>query len=201
MHKKTNMAIFASGAGSNAEKIMEHFENHPTVAVKLVVASKKTAGVLDIARKFGVETLILNKTVFFDTNIYVKELQHQHIDIVILAGFLWKVPANLVVAYQNRILNIHPALLPNYGGKGMYGHFVHEAVIAAKEKQSGITIHLVDEAYDHGKHLFQATCDIDILDSPDDLAGKIHVLEHRHFANVIEDYIKDNPALFDKNTA
>lgn len=201
MHKKTNMAIFASGAGSNAEKIMEHFENHPTVTVKLVVASKKTAGVLDIARKFGVETLILNKTVFFDTNIYVKELQHQHIDIVILAGFLWKVPANLVVAYQNRILNIHPALLPNYGGKGMYGHFVHEAVIAAKEKQSGITIHLVDEAYDHGKHLFQATCDIDILDSPDDLAGKIHLLEHRHFADVIEDYIKDNPALFDKNTA
>ncbi|SDZ77993.1 phosphoribosylglycinamide formyltransferase-1 [Arachidicoccus rhizosphaerae] len=190
------MAIFASGAGSNAEKIMEHFENHPSVCVKLVVASKKNAGVLDRAARFGVETMILNKTIFFDTNIYVKELQNRHIDIVILAGFLWKVPANLVVAFQGRILNIHPALLPGYGGKGMYGHFVHEAVIAAGEKESGITIHLVDEVYDHGKHLYQATCSVEPTDSPDDLAKKIHELEHRHFAAVIENYIQENPVLF-----
>ena len=190
------MAIFASGAGSNAEKIMEHFENHPAVSVKLVVASKKTAGVLEKADRFGVETLILNKADFFDTNIYVQELQDRHIDIIILAGFLWKVPANLVAAFPGRILNIHPALLPAYGGKGMYGHFVHEAVIAAGEKQSGITIHIVDEVYDHGKHLFQATCEIIPADGPDELAGKVHELEHRHFARVIESYIQDHPALF-----
>jgi phosphoribosylglycinamide formyltransferase-1 len=106
------------------------------------------------------------------------------------------VPANLVVAFQGRILNIHPALLPGYGGKGMYGHFVHEAVIAAGEKESGITIHLVDEVYDHGKHLYQATCSVEPTDSPDDLAKKIHELEHRHFAAVIENYIQENPVLF-----
>ncbi|QEC71960.1 phosphoribosylglycinamide formyltransferase [Arachidicoccus ginsenosidivorans] len=196
MHKKTNMAIFASGAGSNAEKIMEHFKNHPIVAVKLVLSSKKNAGVLQKAEKFGVDTIILDKNNFFDTNIYVKELQAKDIDIIILAGFLWKVPSNLVAAFQNRIINIHPALLPKYGGKGMYGHFVHEAVIQAKEKESGITIHLVDEAYDHGKHLFQAKCAVAPTDTPDDLAGKIHILEHQYFPTVIDNYIEEHPALF-----
>jgi len=198
MHKKTNMAILASGAGSNAEKIMEHFKNHPTIRVKLVLSSKKTAGVLQKAENFGIATLILDRHDFFDTNIYVQELKNRHIDILILAGFLWKVPANLVSSFQNRIINIHPALLPKYGGKGMYGHFVHEAVIEAKEKQSGITIHLVDEVYDHGKHLFQATCEIAPTDTPDDLASKIHLLEHQCFPKVIEKYITENPALFSK---
>lgn len=192
------MAIFASGAGSNAERIMEHFENNPSIAVKLVVSSKKGAGVLEKAAKFGVETLLLNRADFFDTNIYIKELQSRNIDILILAGFLWKVPANLVTAYHNRIINIHPALLPNYGGKGMYGQFVHEAVIAAGDKESGITIHLVDEAYDHGKHLFQTTCQINEGDSPLDLAGKIHLLEHRHFSEVIEAYIIEHPEIFSR---
>lgn len=192
------MAIFASGAGSNAEKIMAYFENHPSIAVKVVLSSKKEAGVLQKAEKFGVETLIINKTAFFDTDTYIKALQNRDIDIIILAGFLWKVPENLVSAYRNRIINIHPALLPKYGGKGMYGHFVHEAVIRAGESQSGITIHVVDEVYDHGKHLFQATCLIDTGDSPDDLAEKIHLLEHRHFAEVIENYVRENEMLFHK---
>ncbi|WP_262902400.1 phosphoribosylglycinamide formyltransferase [Arachidicoccus terrestris] len=190
------MAIFASGAGSNAEKIMEHFENHSNITVKLVLSSKNSAGVLDKASKFDIETLVINRAAFFDTDTYIKELQKRNINIIILAGFLWKVPSNLVTAFQNRIINIHPALLPKYGGKGMYGDFVHQAVIAAGEKESGITIHLVDEAYDHGKHLFQTTCPVLPGDTAAELAGKIHVLEHRHFPEVIETYIEQHPNLF-----
>lgn len=193
------MAIFASGTGSNAEKIMEHFQDHPTVAVKLVLSSKKGAGVLEKAERFGVATMVLDKAGFFDTDQYVEELSKRDIDILVLAGFLWKVPSQLINAFPERIINIHPALLPAYGGKGMYGHFVHEAVIRAGEEQSGITIHLVDEDYDHGRHLFQATCPVAATDSPDDLAAKIHQLEHRHFPAVIEQYIHDQPALFQKD--
>lgn len=192
------MAIFASGAGSNAEKIMEYFENHSNIAVKLVLSSKNGAGVLDKASKFDIEALVINRAAFFDTDKYIKELQKRDINIIILAGFLWKVPGSLVTTFQNRIINIHPALLPKYGGKGMYGDFVHQAVIAAGEKESGITIHLVDEAYDHGKHLFQTTCPILPDDTAAELAGRIHVLEHRHFPEVIETYIEQHPNLFKK---
>ena len=192
------MAILASGAGSNAERIMAHFENHPSVSVKLVLSSKKTAGVLQKAENFGIETLILDKERFMTSDTYIQTFQREQIDILILAGFLWKVPPNLVAAFPERIINIHPALLPKYGGKGMYGTFVHEAVIKAGEKESGITIHLVDEAYDHGKHLFQTTCPVEQTDTPDLLAGKIHSLEHQYFAKTIEAYILKNPALFNR---
>ena len=155
----TSIAIFASGAGSNARKIIEHFSQHPKIRVDLIVCNKPTAGVLNIADEHGIPTLILDKEQFFRGNAYVDEFKVDDIEFIVLAGFLWKVPDALVHAYPGKIVNIHPALLPKYGGKGMYGNFVHEAVIANKENESGISIHLVDEVYDHGKIIFQATCE------------------------------------------
>lgn len=190
------MAIFASGAGTNADNIMAHFKNHPTIQVGLVVSNKKEAGVLRIAQDYQVPTLIIKREDFLNSDKYVKELQAANINMIILAGFLWKVPQQLIEAFPERIINIHPALLPSYGGKGMYGHFVHTAVIQAKETESGITIHLVDEDYDHGRHLFQAKCAISPSDNPESLAAKIHQLEHTHFPQIIEQYIMDNSALF-----
>jgi len=180
------IAIFASGAGSNARKIIEHFYHHPKISVELIVCNKPGAGVLNIADEHGIPSLLLDKEQFFRGNAYVDELKADDIDFIVLAGFLWKVPAALIQAYPEKIVNIHPALLPKYGGKGMYGHFVHEAVIANKETESGISIHLVDELYDHGKVVFQASCEVKAEDTPDTLAQRIHELEHKHFAPVIE---------------
>ena len=183
------IAIFASGAGSNAQKIIEHFKDHKTIKVALVVSNKKDAGVLKIAQNNQIPSIIIEKEQFFKGDGYVTELKKYSINFIVLAGFLWKVPNSLIVVYQNKIINIHPALLPKYGGKGMYGHFVHEAVIAAKEKESGITIHFVDEMYDHGNTIFQAKCPITESDNADSLAAKIHQLEHAHFATIIENLI------------
>lgn len=184
-----SIAIFASGAGSNAEKIIEQFRHHPQIRVALIVSNKATAGVLDKARAAGIPTVLIEKEQFFRGDSYVPELKSKGIDFIVLAGFLWKVPAALIKAYPSRIINIHPALLPKYGGKGMYGNFVHEAVIAAGEKESGITIHYVDEQYDHGGTIFQATCPVLPEDTPDSLANRIHALEHLHFPAVIESVI------------
>lgn len=183
--KVKNVAIFASGAGSNTLKIIEHFTQHPTIRIALIASNKTDAGVLSIARAHHIPILILEKDQFIKT-AYIQELQLKDINFIVLAGFLWKIPSLLIAAYPNKIINIHPALLPAYGGKGMYGPHVHEAVIAAKEKQSGITIHYVDEKYDHGSTIFQATCDIGEKETPETLALKIHVLEHQHFPVIIE---------------
>ncbi|MBZ5858980.1 phosphoribosylglycinamide formyltransferase [Flavihumibacter profundi] len=183
------VAIFASGTGSNAKKIMEYFENHPKIRISLVVSNKATAGVLEKAELHHIPTLIIEKEAFFRGDAYVPYLKKNKIDFIVLAGFLWKIPTALISAYPFRIINIHPALLPKYGGKGMYGQFVHEAVIAAKETESGISIHYVDEQYDHGGTIFQATCPVTAYDTPESLAQKIHALEHRHFAPVIEQTI------------
>lgn len=180
------IAIFASGAGSNARKIIEHFSHHPKINVALIACNKPGAGVLNIADEHGIPTLLIDKEQFFRGNAYADELKADDIDFIVLAGFLWKVPVALIQAYPQKIVNIHPALLPKYGGKGMYGHFVHEAVIANKENESGISIHLVDELYDHGKIVFQASCEVKPDDTPDTLAKRIHELEHKHFATVIE---------------
>ncbi|WP_132051613.1 phosphoribosylglycinamide formyltransferase [Pseudocnuella soli] len=182
------IAVFASGAGSNAQKIIEHFNvnNSAKARVALVVCNKPGAGVLQLAEKAGVPTLIIERERFFRGDGYVPELQAAQISFVVLAGFLWKVPQTLIDAYPRRIVNIHPALLPKWGGKGMYGAFVHQAVIDAAEKESGITIHYVDEHYDHGDVIFQATCPVTPGDTPETLAQKVHVLEHRHYAAVIE---------------
>jgi len=180
------VAIFASGAGSNAQKIIDHFRQHTEIKIALIVCNKPGAGVLTIAQKENIPTLIIEKEPFFRGNAYVDELKQHNVDFIVLAGFLWKVPVALVQAFPLSIINIHPALLPNYGGKGMYGRFVHEAVITAKEKESGISIHYVDELYDHGKLIFQARCTIDETDTADSLAQKIHALEHEHYPVIVE---------------
>ena len=202
-----HIAIFASGAGSNARKIIEYFEgagsksSSSQVKVSLIVCNVPDAGVLAIAKEKGIPTLLINKNEFAATG-YVESLHNADIQFIVLAGFLWKVPEVLVRAYQpgmkidgalvngkenvsKGIINIHPALLPKYGGKGMYGSRVHEAVIAAGEKESGITIHWVNEHYDEGGIIFQATCEVVSSDTPESLANKIHVLEHAHFAPTI----------------
>jgi folate-dependent phosphoribosylglycinamide formyltransferase PurN len=193
MGKSTqHIAIFASGTGSNAQKIIEYFEAravaHPgkrPIKVSLIVCNVPGAGVLNIAKEKGIPTLLVNKTEF-STSGYVESLRNSEINFIVLAGFLWKVPEVLVHAFPKAIVNIHPALLPKYGGKGMYGAKVHDAVIAAGEKESGISIHWVNEHYDEGDIIFQATCAVDASDSPNSLANKIHFLEHTHFAPTIE---------------
>lgn len=192
MKNQCNIAVFASGAGSNAEKIIGHFQNHPYINIVLIVSNKPGAGVVQIAKAHQIPVLLIKKQPFFETEDYIQTLHEHNIDLLVLAGFLWKIPLSLIHAFPEKIINIHPALLPKYGGKGMYGHHVHEAVIAAGEKKSGITIHLVDEQYDHGRHLFQAECAIASSDTPDSLAEKIHRLEHQYFAPAIENYIEQN---------
>lgn len=181
-----HLAIFASGAGSNAKKIIEYFNGRNDIAISLIVCNKPGAGVLSIAAQAGIPTLLIQRERFFKDDAYLPELKKAGIDFIVLAGFLWKVPDALIKAYRHKIVNIHPALLPNYGGKGMYGGFVHEAVINNKEKESGITIHFVDEHYDHGDIIFQARCSITEQDDAESLAEKIHKLEHEHFAPQIE---------------
>ncbi|MEO8173735.1 MAG: phosphoribosylglycinamide formyltransferase [Sediminibacterium sp.] len=175
------IAIFASGAGSNAEKIITHLKDHPSIKVALIVCNKPGAGVLDIAAANNVPTLLIEKERFFHGDSYLPELKRYGIDFIVLAGFLWKIPMALINTYPNHIINIHPALLPKYGGKGMYGMKVHEAVLLAGEKESGITIHYVNEHFDEGEHIFQVTCAIEEYDTPESLAQKVHALEHRHF--------------------
>jgi phosphoribosylglycinamide formyltransferase-1 len=158
--------------------------------VSLIVCNKPGAGVLQIAADNNVPVLMIEKKDFEQGNLYVKELAKYDIGFIVLAGFLWKMPEAFLNAYPRHIINIHPALLPKYGGKGMYGSRVHEAVIAAGEKESGITIHYVNANYDEGEHLFQASCPVDATDTPDTLAAKVHALEHAHFAAVVEDVIE-----------
>lgn len=185
-----NLAIFASGAGSNAEKIIEHFKGNENVRVALILCNKSGAGVLKIAENHGIKSILIEKEGFFSPNSCLLALKDHQIDFIVLAGFLWKIPDALVNAYRGKIVNIHPALLPNYGGKGMYGMRVHEAVINAGESESGITIHYVDEHYDEGDIIFQAKCAIEPGDTPEMLAQKVHVLEHRHFPEVIENLLR-----------
>lgn len=183
------LAIFASGAGSNAQKIIDHFRHHSSIRISLIVCNKPGAGVLGIAEREQIPVLMIDKEVFFRGNGYVDELRAAGIRFIVLAGFLWKLPPALVRAFPGKIINIHPALLPHYGGKGMYGMYVHHAVIAAGEKESGITIHLVDEVYDNGDIIFQARCTIDENDTPEMLAHKVHTLEHAHYPRVIEEVV------------
>jgi phosphoribosylglycinamide formyltransferase-1 len=187
--KNVHIAIFASGAGSNAANIIRYFKNRPDTKISLIVCNKPEAGVLGVAEKNGIPTLLIEKNRFSFGDAYIPELQKAGIDFLVLAGFLWKVPTALIAGYQNKIINIHPALLPKYGGKGMYGARVHEAVIAAGENESGITIHFVNEHYDEGATIFQATCKIDPTDTPDSLAAKIHDLEYAHFPKQIDELL------------
>ena len=185
-----HISIFASGAGSNAQKIINHFAASQNIKIALIVCNKPGAGVLQIAEQSGIPSILIEKERFFNGDNYLPELAKHKIDFIVLAGFLWKIPVALIHTYPKKIINIHPALLPKYGGKGMYGSKVHEAVIAAGEIESGITIHYVDEVYDHGEIIFQATCEIVENDTAASLAQKIHVLEHENYPGVIANLIK-----------
>lgn len=190
INNPVHIAIFASGAGSNARRIIEFFAGSAEVKIALIVCNKPGAGVLGIASEKHIPVLLIERERFSRGDGYLPELSKYGVGLLVLAGFLWKVPETLIRAYPKKIVNIHPALLPAYGGKGMYGHHVHEAVLANGETQSGITIHYVDEHYDHGDIIFQATCTVDGNDSADSLAQKIHQLEHTHYPAVIADIIK-----------
>jgi phosphoribosylglycinamide formyltransferase 1 len=184
------IAVFASGAGTNAAGIIQYFRNHQTITVSLIVSNKPDAAVLNIAASENIPSLVIDKEKFFRGNAYVDELKQAGIDWIVLAGFLWKIPDLLIRAWHGRIINIHPALLPKHGGKGMYGRFVHEAVINAGEKESGITIHYVDEHYDNGDIIFQASCPVLENDTADLLAKRIRKLEHLHYPEIIEKVVE-----------
>jgi phosphoribosylglycinamide formyltransferase-1 len=184
------IAIFASGSGTNAQRITEYLrERSSPIAVDLILSNNPEALVLERARKLGISAITFSRKEFYESNRVPQLLNKREIEYVILAGFLWLVPDSILKAFPGRILNIHPALLPGYGGKGMYGMKVHEAVIANHDPESGITVHLVNERYDEGQILFQAKCIIDDSDNPESLAGKIHELEYKYFPGVIENYI------------
>ena len=185
-----NIAIFASGTGSNARKILEYFKNNSNIRVKLIVSNKAKALVLNIADEYGVEKLVVSRQAFYKTEELLIALKEKDISFIVLAGFLWLIPDYLVQAYEKQMINIHPALLPKYGGKGMYGMNVHRAVKASGEEMSGITIHYVNEHYDEGGTVFQASCPISPEDEPEDIARKVQQLEHKHFAPVVEKLVK-----------
>jgi formyltetrahydrofolate-dependent phosphoribosylglycinamide formyltransferase len=186
----TKIAIFASGAGSNAQQIINYFRESTTAKVVLIVCNNPKAGVLNIALNEKIPVLLLEKNTFLETG-YASQIKSYGADFIILAGFLWKIPFPLINAFQNKIINIHPALLPAFGGKGMYGSAVHSAVIAAREKESGITIHYVDEKYDHGKIIFQTKCNVNENETPESLAQKIHQLEHQYYPKIIDSILTE----------
>ncbi len=193
MPKQIQLAILASGNGTNAQQIAEYFSGNPDVNVNVIIYNKRDAYVATRAEKLGIEARYYNKRSFMESDDVLSFLRERKIDYVILAGFLLLVPENILKAFPNRVINIHPALLPKYGGKGMYGHNVHEAVVANHETETGITIHIVDHRYDCGTTLFQARCSVLPTDSADDIAAKIHLLEKEYFPRVIEAVVLKKP--------
>jgi len=185
-----NIAIFASGSGSNAQRIAEYFENYSDIIINRIYSNKKDAYVLERATNLNIPSTIFNRNDFYQSDQILDNLRKENTDLIVLAGFLWLVPDNLLKNFKNRIINIHPALLPKYGGKGMYGSKVHEAVIANKEPESGITIHIVNEEYDEGEIIFQGKCTIEKGETPTSLAKKIHELEYKYFPVIIEEQLK-----------
>lgn len=187
---KKRIAIFASGSGSNAQKIIEHFKKNDHAEVAIVISNRADAYVLERADNFEIPTHIIFRETFYKSEDTLKLLEQLKIDLIVLAGFLWLVPPNLIDAYSKRIVNIHPSLLPKFGGKGMYGHHVHEAVLAAKEAESGITIHYVNEEFDSGEIIFQAKCKVEKKDTPELLAFRVQQLEYQYFPKTVEAVVK-----------
>jgi phosphoribosylglycinamide formyltransferase 1 len=187
------IAIFASGTGTNAEAIIKHLKNHPAIAVAMLLSNNDRAFALERAKNLNVKTKTFTREQFRESDDVVHWLKEFQITHIVLAGFLWLIPKNLVEAFPGKIINIHPALLPKFGGKGMYGSKVHEAVKLSGDLQTGITIHEVNDQYDEGRILFQATCKVSENDSPGQIANKVHELEHAHYPQVIEDWILNSP--------
>ena len=188
--KKKHIAVFASGSGSNAENISRFFASHPLVEVSLILTNKPDVAVVQRAKNLGIPCRIFNREDFYNSGSVLDDLKRFEVDFIVLAGFLWLIPSNLLSAYPKRIINIHPALLPKYGGKGMYGARVHQSVVENKETESGITIHFVNEEYDAGDIIFQARCSVEAGDDADRLAQKVHALEYLHFPAVIESVVQ-----------
>jgi phosphoribosylglycinamide formyltransferase-1 len=184
------VVIFASGSGSNAENLIKFFHNSDNASVIQVLTNNPHAKVLDRCKKLKVSALSFNKTAFSATDDVLNILKAAQPDLIVLAGFLWKFPEFILKEFENRVINIHPALLPNYGGKGMYGMNVHKAVVENKESETGITIHYVNENYDEGAIIFQAKCEVLPTDSAEDVAEKIHLLEMEHFPLIVNDILK-----------
>ncbi len=188
--EQKRIAIFASGSGTNAENIFKYFLGNEKIMIDSLWANKSDAYALVRAQKHGVETFVFNRNQFYNTNEIIETLRNRKVNVIVLAGFLWLIPDNLVENFT--IVNIHPALLPKYGGKGMYGMNVHKAIVANKETHSGITIHYVDHNYDEGKIIFQAKCEVLPDDTPEQVAAKVHALEYEHYPVVIENVINGN---------
>lgn len=186
-----NIAIFASGSGSNAENISNYFKDKDGVSIRLIISNKADAFVHKRAEVLGIKSVTFSKDSFENSDLVLDCLKENKINFIVLAGFLLKVPQNLIDAYPQRIINIHPALLPKFGGKGMYGDNVHKAVVAARESESGITIHYINENYDEGAIIFQARCDVLPDDTYQDVAEKVHQLEYLHFPPVINSVIAE----------
>ena len=187
---KKRIAIFASGSGSNAQKIMEHFKRNADAEVVLILTNNPQAYVLQRADNFEIPSHIFNRDEFYQTDAVIKLLKNLQVDLIVLAGFLWLVPPTLLKAFPNKIINLHPALLPKFGGKGMYGDHVHQAVLDANEEESGITIHFVDEKFDEGEVLHQSRFKIEPGDNLEMIKFKGQQLEHHHFPRVIESLLK-----------
>ena len=186
------LALFASGSGTNVENLIHYFAKSNQAEVSLILCNKPGAFVIQRAENHKIPILVFNRNQFYESKEVLETLIAYKIDVLILAGFLWLVPNDILQAFPQSIINIHPALLPKYGGKGMYGDKVHEAVIQNRESESGITIHLIDEQYDQGDNLFQVTCQVFPNDTPQSLAEKIHALEYAHYPRVIDEYIRES---------
>jgi len=184
-----NIAIFASGSGTNAQNIAEYFRQHRDIRISLVLANKPDAYVLERSKLLGIPSFVFNRNDFYENSVVMDILNEYRVDFIVLAGFLWFIPETLLKAYPRRIINIHPALLPRHGGKGMYGERVHQAVIDAGDEQTGITIHFVNERYDEGEIIFQDSFKILPGDTAGSIAQKVHELEYKHFPRVIEGVI------------
>lgn len=189
--KQKKIVVFASGSGTNTENIIKYFQNSPKSRVVAVFSNRRSAGVLKKAYDLNVKALHFDRDSFYHSNELLYVLQDIEPDLIVLAGFLWIFPENILQRFPGKVVNIHPALLPKYGGKGMYGDKVHKAIIENKEKESGITIHYVNERYDEGEIVFQKKVNIEEHDTPESLAAKIHDLEYAHFPEVIEKLLQE----------
>jgi phosphoribosylglycinamide formyltransferase-1 len=185
------VVLFASGSGSNAQRLMEHFEMHPQIRVVSLFSNNPAAYALQRAERFGVPTHVFDRQQFRDGTV-LQQVEAYTPDLIVLAGFLWLVPAAFIRAFPNRIINIHPGLLPRYGGKGMHGLHVHQAVLANQEKESGITIHYVNEYYDQGAAIYQQVCPVLTGDTPEQLAGRVLQLEHEHLPRIVEQLLRSD---------
>ncbi len=198
MHTMPRIAVFASGNGSNAQRIAEYFAGKGLLEISAIYCNNPDAFVLERAKSLGIPSVLFNRNTFYNSTAILEDLKSRETDWIILAGFLWLIPSYILNSFSNRIINIHPALLPLYGGKGMFGMKVHESVIESGDKQSGITIHNVNELYDEGDIIFQSTCRIQPGDTPEKLAAKIHELEYEYFPVVIEKLVVGGYNLIDK---